>query len=960
MSKRFSVGNFFKSGTSPTKDEKKSQQTARRSLPPPQRRENAQLIKSRNGKRLTVYLPEMQDAQDRTPLDDRHHGMSPVSATASESSRKADPSLQIEQQQPMVQRNPSQNSLSSSVYPSRKATVTSSVYPDSVPSATTRMASSGTINGTRNPTLLRKRKPPPLAIAGLSATSTTSSAKPELKLQTEHTPVMDNRIVPPSGHYSSMVDGNAEPVSASTLIASPLSFVPVNIETVDAPVRVTRSSPLEQEFTSSDSADNDEHHNSLENDSLNVNPFDNSDDSFSHEAELNGGRALIVGKRQRDHRTSQQLSQDQVLPEESNGESRSHENVDNDYDESIPVIRTHIPSIRETIAGSGSPEFEISKNFSTVAPPRQSDDVTHTHSRTISSVEDITNAIDSFQASHSYIEEEEESEEHTEQHDLSGQHGDLVSLLTFEHNEPHLNLSPEKRSLQVQSDNDSDRSIPAENYQRYHSESESEEDQTKVDDKNQVFLKVADLPQLEPGQTLDDYLKGLERDIANNTIETHPTPIVAPPLHKFKSVNDDSLNSSTSEVFYEAREGSLDPADEINISSKKINFNDMISDDENEVDEEDTIPPPYSSQPSTPIVTSPRKNSFAVHNDREINLDDEIDDTIKTDAASVDDLYPDVDDEDDSDGDEDDSVLQFQAAKSPISEQFSHHISTPEMYQGELGIDLETTPEQGPMDRSHLMVVNGTPDSVNSLDDQAQAPPTIPQIPSISPDREHQILTEFPIYDRREKPAVSPIQHSNVLTPAAPLLKKPLGGSGSRRPVPDFPSGGRRSRGLSTTTAQPELFDHMSHSGLNEMPGKGQSSAYITAVRNGKGGGHSNTAGKIHPSMLPITLKNIDNNKILTKTKSNMLFGVAQPRTRVLAGEMDDNELPDAVQLHSQAMTKAPVHPDAAMIATGEQFRKLAAAAGEMRSRRRSSAASMASVAPQVAALRLFVVNPDE
>lgn len=990
-SKRFSVGGLFSKSTPPTKEKEGSVA---------KKRENSHLIKSRGGKRLTVYLPEGPVSEEQGPIDDRRtrsfelQSKPKISASVSPLEEQSGPvTADAVSTRPVnTQRQASNESVSSSVYPnmSRNATMSSSIYPQT-PSVGLSAANTISRNkpqnpyeetpyrrqSSRNPTLLRKRKPPPLAL-NVITDSSENVAEEKVKdpspisATNEYIKSVDRELEklpnPSTDAIGSLNESHYSPLKLKSLeideMNSPLSFVPINIETVDAPVRALPPSPI----------GNKEDHDT---------------------SGKQNDTALTVTAEQYDDYVS-----------------------DSDESKNIPKIRMHVPSVRETLAQS--PEFEISKEFSmhsTVVP------ASHKHSRTVSSVEDITNAIDSFQLSHPMLEEEQEDSALTD-HDNSS---------SFQRErERELDLS---RQLSPQEEKDLE--------------------------EGGLYLRVADLPELEEGQSLEEYVENLEKEIAGNKISNQSSPLKlsVPPsalstptlqneFSKPSSVGfTQSEHSSTSDVFYEAQEAPAQGGN-VGVGALKLAYDDLVDDDDDEMDENEgereddqyeqddesaqdysetigshtveqqlfqsvepeipaseqenspgekhfnhedfdqyshemvsmDVPPPYMSMPPSPQEAVPEQR-------RRLNLDREIENTItepeqeSDQDGRMDDFYPDAgSDLDDGDNDDEDDVLEFKAAKSPISDKFDFlgegrrppwQEKTPESYEcksyGSIGETPDRVEEQN---MSQLIVINGTPDSVrNRSISEQESPlqaPSLPLLPSqTSLDRELSDKTittvrddpvEFPIYDRREEPSVSPIQHTTVVMPVAPLLKKPL--IGKRRPVPDYPNGGRRSRGLSMTTANPELFTKKeignSSGSESDRAGKGQRSAYVEKLRSN---GKSVNVGKLNTSMLPVSLRRVDNN-IVKKTASNatLLFGASKPRTRILASEMDDSELPDATQLHS-GKTKIPVHPDAEMIATNEEFRKMAEEEHEKsRSRRRSSASILA---PQVQRLRLFVANPD-
>lgn len=216
----------------------------------------------------------------------------------------------------------------------------------------------------------------------------------------------------------------------------------------------------------------------------------------------------------------------------------------------------------------------------------------------------------------------------------------------------------------------------------------------------------------------------------------------------------------------------------------------------------------------------------------------------------------------------------------------------------------------------------------------------------------------FEFYDRREEPSIEPIGHSNVITVAAPLLNKPL--VSAKRPPPIFSASGRRSRGLSSTTTNPELFTsktaEISKTSISAtgFTGKGERSQYVESLRSNS----TVISAKITSSVLPISLRSKAAHGHKKTTSQQLTFGSGTfshlaPKTRMLASEINDNELPDAKLFHSGNKTKTPTHPDADVIAAGENFKTLA---GKSIAR----VDSIRSVQPEVRKMKLYITNPDD
>lgn len=405
--------------------------------------------------------------------------------------------------------------------------------------------------------------------------------------------------------------------------------------------------------------------------------------------------------------------------------------------------------------------------------------------------------------------------------------------------------------------------------------------------------------------------------------------------------------------------------------------------------------------------------------------------------------------DDDDDDDVDDDVLEFspRSPRSPRSvDSIAEMAKTPDIFRHSsicsrgierlTGANLTGTPTGlgiGIGAREHLFITNQELDPLEEAEfnetanDEAKRAP-IPDIDSnfSSSESEKQQSAgnseeesgnengnHQNIYDRREEPTIMPIQHSQVVTPAAPVVgvsptfKK-------RRPPPSHPYTGRRSRGLSETTANPEMFlngiaqqmkPHGNSSGdtdndvvnkeLNVSAGEKQSE---TSVDNANAVTESEEQGNVEdiearkgekctyieslrlksrkttismkPSAqtLPIAIRQngtISHKKIpsqqLTHSFKLRKHVMVKPKTRMLASEIDDGELPDATLIHKGQRTKVPIHPDAAVIAASEQFNKLAkqrastTAAGDL-----GRFNSVFSVQPHYGnGMRLFITNPD-
>jgi hypothetical protein len=389
----------------------------------------------------------------------------------------------------------------------------------------------------------------------------------------------------------------------------------------------------------------------------------------------------------------------------------------------------------------------------------------------------------------------------------------------------------------------------------------------------------------------------------------------------------------------------------------------------------------------------------------------------------------------------DSDVLEF-SPRSAVSYASRDEITkTPELYRHNsmcskgllekiTGVDITGTPTGlGIGNREHFVVINKDANSMesqkfhDSIDDEGKFEEiernaaSIPDIESkiSSIDVEFDDSTSFtksdeaeskdhqPIstYDRREEPTVAPIQHSMIVTPAAPITGT-LYKSKNKRPPPNYPSTGRRVRGLSETTAHPELFmdgiayklkqsidakpldaiedkgtgtmDSQNNSGsINTLTGnndleddslenrKGEKCTYIEKLRSKT----KRTVINSNPSLqvLPIAIKQngtISHKKIPSQQLSHGFrshkHANVKSKTRMLASEIDDGELPDATLFHTAQKTKIPIHPDADVIAASEQFNQLT----KQRSDDLGRLNSVLSVRPHYGnGMKLFITNPD-
>ncbi|QPG74557.1 hypothetical protein FOA43_001888 [Brettanomyces nanus] len=251
-------------------------------------------------------------------------------------------------------------------------------------------------------------------------------------------------------------------------------------------------------------------------------------------------------------------------------------------------------------------------------------------------------------------------------------------------------------------------------------------------------------------------------------------------------------------------------------------------------------------------------------------------------------------------------------------------------------------------------------------------------------------------YDRREEPVVEPLAHSSVV-PVAAVAPGQTGESiKRRRPPPDFPSEGRGKRSISVSTANPGLFDSTAtksrilsanedgrkvedgfvrFSGLETEPkDKGRKSLYIERLR--AGGMASFTAQEPSYRVLPIAVRPTNpghrrtpsHQATIVSLQSSLKHGNLRPKTRMLASEIDDSELPDSKLSHDLAKTKVPTDPDAEIIEVTNQLKRLTADPAQLIRysqdqsglNRFSSVRSAKGLSLGGRDLKLFIANPDE
>ncbi|VEU20110.1 DEKNAAC101001 [Brettanomyces naardenensis] len=241
-------------------------------------------------------------------------------------------------------------------------------------------------------------------------------------------------------------------------------------------------------------------------------------------------------------------------------------------------------------------------------------------------------------------------------------------------------------------------------------------------------------------------------------------------------------------------------------------------------------------------------------------------------------------------------------------------------------------------------------------------------------------------YDRREQPTVEPLAHTTVLTPFG-------AGKANTRPPPDFPGEGRARRSISVSTANPGMFDNSNNQQKesatspvaiarqrnaimekeNVEVGKGQKSLYVERLRSL---GMSSYTRQEPPSrVLPIAIRPTKPNHRRTPShqatvaslQSSLKHGNLRPKTRMLASEIDDSELPDSKLSHDLAKTKVPTDPDAEIIEVTNQLKRLTADPAQLsRYSRESSLSRYSSVRSAKGLslggreLKLFIANPDE
>ncbi len=255
-------------------------------------------------------------------------------------------------------------------------------------------------------------------------------------------------------------------------------------------------------------------------------------------------------------------------------------------------------------------------------------------------------------------------------------------------------------------------------------------------------------------------------------------------------------------------------------------------------------------------------------------------------------------------------------------------------------------------------------------------------------------------YDRREKPVVEPLAHS-----VASVSRK-------RQPL-DIPNEGRGRRSISISTANPGLFDNthtkeriryangsggsatpqqvalnssqqsnngsvaqgkhlrFSKSIPEEPEGKGQKSLYVERLR---GIGMVSCIRQQPPyEVLPVAIRPIrskhrktpSHEATVASIQSSLKHGTLRPKTRMLASEIDESELPDSKLSHDLSKTKVPTDPDAEIIEVTNQLMRLTAdpvrlSRRESNLNRFSSVRSARGLAMNGKSLKLFVANPDQ
>lgn len=153
--------------------------------------------------------------------------------------------------------------------------------------------------------------------------------------------------------------------------------------------------------------------------------------------------------------------------------------------------------------------------------------------------------------------------------------------------------------------------------------------------------------------------------------------------------------------------------------------------------------------------------------------------------------------------------------------------------------------------------------------------------------------------------------------------------------------------------------------------GLGQKSLYIERLR---GIGLSSYTGQ-QPSdkVLPIAIRpdrphhrrTPSHQATIASLQSSLKHGTLRPKTRMLASEIDESELPDSKLSHDLAKTKVPTDPDAEIIAVTNQLKRLTADPAQLTRResgvnRFSSVRSARGFSLSGKQLKLFIANPDE
>lgn len=278
--------------------------------------------------------------------------------------------------------------------------------------------------------------------------------------------------------------------------------------------------------------------------------------------------------------------------------------------------------------------------------------------------------------------------------------------------------------------------------------------------------------------------------------------------------------------------------------------------------------------------------------------------------------------------------------------------------------------EREPSEQQHKMVIvnpsEGTPHVSTPFDDTNESDwDEQPDVVAPSITIEHAVSEKAmpETYDRREEPTFEPLSHSAVVTSAAVGVQHLQ----TRRPPQDYPATGRGRRSVSISTSNPGMFDatpekiKQTNSAVDNT-GKGQKSAYVERLRKKAGVTYTSKDPPFNVMPVAIRSKSVKHKRTHSRQataasiESSLKHGNLRPKTRMLASEIDDSELPDSKLSHDFAKTSLPTDPDAEIIEVTNQLKRLTAEP-LLLNEGLTREDSVKSVSPR---MQLFVANPDE